>query len=256
MALIVGVSGACRSDELFKMKTTDIDVAEKTISIIIPNTKTYNPRSFVVTNPEWIKILKNYIHFRNEVTVEGDKLFLQFRFGRITKQHLGHNSISQFPKKIASYLSLPDVNSFTGHCFRRTAATLLANTGGDVLQLKKLGGWKSSSVAEGYVDSSLDGQIKIANLLSPTSSAATTSSAAASSTKPATVTSSSSTRNVQIEGMSSTPCVSSVSTNSTNATQFNFSTGEMQHGLQLTFNTHDQANVSIHFNTFQSKKPS
>jgi hypothetical protein len=36
----------------------------------------------------------------------------------------------------------------------------------DILNLKKLGGWKSSTVVEGYVGSSLDGQLKIASMLS------------------------------------------------------------------------------------------
>jgi hypothetical protein len=90
---------------------------------------------------------------------------MQVRFKKITKQPYGHNSISNFPQKIASYLKLSNVTTFTGHCFRRTAATLLADNGGDVLQLKTLGGWKSSGVAESYVNHSLDGQLKIAKML-------------------------------------------------------------------------------------------
>lgn len=97
--------------------------------------------------------------------VISDRFFLQWRYGKVTKQPFGHNSIAQFPKKIASYLNLANTETYTGHCFRRTAATLLANTGADVLQLKRLGGWKSSTVAESYVDNSVVGQVKIANIL-------------------------------------------------------------------------------------------
>lgn len=37
---------------------------------------------------------------------------------------------------------------------RRTSATLFVNSGGDMLELKRLGGWKSDSVAQGYVNDS------------------------------------------------------------------------------------------------------
>ncbi|KAK4885396.1 hypothetical protein RN001_001667 [Aquatica leii] len=114
-ALIIGISGACRTDELYQMKVSDVESLNNKISIVIPNTKTYHPRSFLITDVQWINIL---------------------RFGKITKQSFGHNTIAQFPKKIATFLGLNNADSFTGHCFRRTSATLLANRGGDVLQLK------------------------------------------------------------------------------------------------------------------------
>ncbi|KAK4886064.1 hypothetical protein RN001_002335 [Aquatica leii] len=164
VALVIGISGACRSDELFKMKTGDIDLQQHRAIIVLPNTKTYQPRSFVVANTEWVEILKCYIDLRKNV--EGDRFFLQLRHGKLTKQPYGHNSIAQLPKKIASYLQLNNVNTYTGHCFRRTSATLLVNSGGDIINLKKLGGWRSSTVAESYVGSSLDGQLKIASMLS------------------------------------------------------------------------------------------
>ena len=84
----------------------------------------------------------------------------------MTKQPLGHNTFGNFPKRIAIFLKLKDVHTYTGHCFRRTAATLLANAGGGMLQVKNLGGWKSDAVAQGYIEHSLDGQLKIANMLS------------------------------------------------------------------------------------------
>ncbi|KAJ8977830.1 hypothetical protein NQ317_011914, partial [Molorchus minor] len=155
VALIIGISGACRCDELLKMKISDLDILENRIIIVIPVTKTYSSRTFI---------------------------FLQIRFGKITRQPFGHNAIGSFPKKIATYLKLENVNRFTGHCFRRTSATLLANTGGDILQLKKLGGWKSNTVAEGYVENSLHGQIKIANMLSHVENPETSASSSISET--------------------------------------------------------------------------
>ncbi|KAJ8980612.1 hypothetical protein NQ317_017373 [Molorchus minor] len=44
---------------------------------------------------------------------------------------------------IAKYLKLPNFDTDTGHCSRRTSATLLANAGGEICSLKRHGGWKS-----------------------------------------------------------------------------------------------------------------
>lgn len=55
---------------------------------------------------------------------------------------------------ISSYPEL-----YTGHCFRRNSATLLVNNCADIHQLKRYGDWKSSTVAEGYVDDCLTHKI-------------------------------------------------------------------------------------------------
>jgi hypothetical protein len=55
--------------------------------------------------------------------------------------------------------------AMTGHCYRRTSATLLANAGADVLTLKRHGSWKSSTVAENYVAESMCNKIKISKMI-------------------------------------------------------------------------------------------
>ncbi|KAJ8945305.1 hypothetical protein NQ317_003727 [Molorchus minor] len=49
-------------------------------------------------------------------------------------QNVGHHAL---PSKMASYLNLPNYKEYTGHSFRRTSATLLADSGADILALKK-----------------------------------------------------------------------------------------------------------------------
>ena len=162
------MSGACRSDELLKMKTTHIDILENKICIEIPDIKTFKSRSFMITNTSWIEIVKEFIQLRKDI--ENERFFVQYRLGKARNQPFGYNSISKFPYKIASFLKLPNAKTYTGHAFRRTAATLLVNSGADILQLKRLGGWKSSAVAEGYVDASVANQTKTANMISSTTS--------------------------------------------------------------------------------------
>ena len=223
MALVVGISGACRSDELMKMKIPDINFLKEKVSIDIPDTKTHKSRSFLITDASWIKILQEYLNLRKNI--ENNRFLMQYRYGKLTNQPFGHNSISQFPKKIATFLKLPQPERFTGHSFRRTAATLLVNSGGDVLQLKRLGGWKSSTVAEGYVDVSLDNQSKTAKMLSNPSSSYTS--------------------------INKVPSVSvnmhdTIDTNQ----EINVSTTDMhQGGLSISIKAYNKSNLTINFNT-------
>lgn len=53
-----------------------------------------------------------------------------------------------------------------GHSFRRTSATFLAAAGGDILTIKRHGGWRSSTVAESYVESSLSTKKRTEDLIS------------------------------------------------------------------------------------------
>lgn len=200
-------------------------MTKKRVIIIIPDTKTYRPRSFVITDLKWIAILKEYMDLRKHV--ENQRFLMQVRHGRVTRQPYGHNSIGQFPKKIAMFLNLNDTDKFTGHCFRRTAATLVANSGGDILQLKKMGGWKSSSVAEGYVENSLEGQLKIAQMLSVTT------------TSPVQ----------ELSFVSTSP---KASTSKASNQQLNITCSEAQHGFNITINSHDNSNVTINLNRSNS----
>lgn len=52
-----------------------------------------------------------------------------------------------------------------GHCFRRSSASLLADAGADLISIKRHGGWKSSTVAEGYMDDSIEKKKRCTNLI-------------------------------------------------------------------------------------------
>lgn len=192
------------------MKTADVNFFNEKVAIEIPNSKTYQPRSFMITDQKWITPLEEYMTLRKNV--QNEMLFMQIRFEKITNQRIGHNTISQMPKKIAGFLKLSDIEAFTGHCFRRTAATLLANNGGDLMQIKRLGGWKSSTVAEGYIDSSIVTQVNTAKLISKPSS--------------------------NLTNATLTP----------NNHEIKLSTKEVQQGLNISVVAYNNANVTINLN--------
>lgn len=166
--LVIAISGACRSCEILNLKLENIKVNDDNIIINITETKNSIERTFLVTNNictiNFITLFKKYLSLRPP-HVNHSRFFLSYKQQKCTVQPIGINTIAKIPSIIAKYLAKPEPHNFTGHCFRRTSATLLVNEGGDLIQLKKHGGWKSTKVAEGYVDKSTVLQRSTANLI-------------------------------------------------------------------------------------------
>lgn len=174
-----------------QLEASDVRDLGTSLSVDVRVTKTGNSRQFVIGPGEdgldFVGIVKKYIGLRPS-NVISKRFFLNYQKGRCTRQPIGINKIAQFPKVIATFLNLPNPQSYTGHCFRRTSATLLVDAGGDLTTLKRHGGWKSSSVAEGYLVNSMTNKRNVSKkilggLTSSTSSfandpAASTSTAA------------------------------------------------------------------------------
>lgn len=160
-ALIFGIMGACRRQELYNLQFKDVQVFETTILVNIYNTKTKISRSFSITGC-YYEVCKKYIELRPN-PCSSPYFFLNFQAGKCTTQRIGINKFGYLGKVIANYLDLPNPELFTGHCFRRTSATLLVDSGGDITTLKRHGGWKSTTVAEGYIDESIANKIQVSN---------------------------------------------------------------------------------------------
>jgi hypothetical protein len=159
VALIFGVCGACRREELANITLKDVETHGDILLIQIPNTKNKIPRSFTVDGP-FAEIVKKYQHHRSSKG-KSDRFFQNYQKGKCTAQVIGLNKFGKMPKEIANFLNLPDADQYTGHTFRRTSATLLADSGGDITTLKRHGGWRSNNVAEGYIENSIQNKLKI-----------------------------------------------------------------------------------------------
>lgn len=57
-------------------------------------------------------------------------------------------------KRIAELLDLPEPEKYTSHCFRRSAATQLAEEGATESEIRIAGNWKSNEAAMGYIQDS------------------------------------------------------------------------------------------------------
>ncbi|KAL1514369.1 hypothetical protein ABEB36_003637 [Hypothenemus hampei] len=164
--LIIGYCGALRRDELTKMALNDVDLKPDMVIVTVPKTKTNISRVFMITEETWITLIRKYIELRPSYTSH-QRFFLTYRRGKCIPSPIGINKIGEVPKNIAKFLKLPNPEKYTGHCFRRSSASNLANKGGDLLTIKKFAGWKSSAVAESYVDASIKKRIEIAKMFSP-----------------------------------------------------------------------------------------
>lgn len=147
------------------MLIDDIEDKGSILIIKIPNTKTHIERTFIVSrggeeNLDYISFYRKYVRLRppNSTT---RRFFLRYKNGQCVNQVIGVNTFGTMPREIATFLKLPNATNYTGHCFRRSSATLLADAGADITTLKRLGGWRSATVAEGYLENSIQNKTKI-----------------------------------------------------------------------------------------------
>ena len=71
-----------------------------------------------------------------------------------TKKQYGLNYVADFGKQAATFLGLPNPNSYKGHTWRRSCITKLAEEGLTLPQMKVVTGHRSDTVLQGYIDRS------------------------------------------------------------------------------------------------------
>ena len=69
------------------------------------------------------------------------------------------------PKFVASYLELEQPERYTGHSFRRTAATVLAENGATEQNMKLKFDWKDGKMTKEYMTTSKKFQREMATML-------------------------------------------------------------------------------------------
>lgn len=150
--LIFGTAGACRRCELTDLTIKDVQILGEIVYVTLWDKKKSEDREFVINegvvpNVNLVDVIKKYMELRSKV-VTTDRFFLNFRGGKFVAQPVGINTIGGMPQKVAEFSGIQNANLYTGHCYRRTSATLLVDSSADLIALKNHGGWKSSKVAE------------------------------------------------------------------------------------------------------------
>ncbi|KAK5648052.1 hypothetical protein RI129_002944 [Pyrocoelia pectoralis] len=175
VAMLIGIAGACRKIELTFLRDKDVSDEGTFFKITIPETKTHVFREFVINDGNiagvnFVDLIRKYRNIRPS-TVKHDRFFVKYYNEKCGVQPVGINTFGKLPTMIAQYLRLPNAKAYTGHCFRRSSASFLTDSGADILRIKQHGGWKSNNVAEGYVERSLENKKRIANNILRESSA-------------------------------------------------------------------------------------
>lgn len=89
--------------------------------------------------PSYVDLYRKYVSLRT-ANINHRRFFVYYNNGKCSSQVVGKNTFGQIPFKIATYLKLPIPKDYTGDCFRRSSATLLADAGEDILNIKRHAG--------------------------------------------------------------------------------------------------------------------
>jgi len=140
--LIIGLEGACRREEITNLLVTNVKDEGICFQVVIPNTKTKVSREFFITSGNiaglnLVDVVRKYIKLRPN-NYEHNRFLVGYRAGKCIKQPIGINTVGSVPKLIAKFLQLPNPEKYTGHCFRRSSTSILADCGADLLTVKRL----------------------------------------------------------------------------------------------------------------------
>lgn len=173
----IAFSGGLRGHETAQLTFGDLEESEKGIYVHFPRAKQQGEKevsTVLVPNKSDKSIclatkVRNYISSVESVLgpfKPEDRLLKGCKNGKcFVRQPMGKNLLSGVGKDVAKLLDLPEPNSYTGHCWRRSAATQAALNGATIAELKKGFGWHSDNVPLKYVDQTNRHVSKLAELI-------------------------------------------------------------------------------------------
>ena len=169
LILVFGLYGALRVSELAALKFEHVEYHHhpvKHLKVNITQSKTdKSEQGFFFIIPERSSgdlncPVKLFHQYRNQIEKATGRRFRYFRNGKFSNNVIGVHSVALVPRMVATFLKLKNSNEYTGHTLRRTSATFLANQGISMPNLKRIGRWKSTTVAQGYLDQSTTRKLK------------------------------------------------------------------------------------------------
>lgn len=143
------------------MKVEDIEDLKGRYLVTINNNKNDYPGQFLIGNLFYL-LAKKYIALRASGK-PSKRFFIHYLKGKCTQSAIRHHTTGAMPKKIATYLKLPNIKRYTGHCFRRSSAMLFSNFSAYMQMIKQLGRWRSDIITQDYVENSSNNRHMIFN---------------------------------------------------------------------------------------------
>ena len=141
--MIFGVYGLLRKEEITELKFENISTYCNGYSVKIYKKKSSSykePISFIIDSTLCCNIIKIYMNLFDKKKQTG-RLIRKLKDSPLeaTDCHIGVNTIKEYTKIIAHYLNLENANFYTCHSLKSTGATLLAEGGASLTQLKIAG---------------------------------------------------------------------------------------------------------------------
>ena len=160
------IAGLLRQTEVFMIEVDEVKLCENTRRVFFEfahATKT-RARGFGFMLPtgtyQWFRsYIRTLAPKKGFTTPLAKTQFLKNHNVKTGKRYLntGRDRISYILRRIEVFLGLPK-GTLTSHCFRRTGATLLANSDISLIGLKRAGRWKGFKSAEEYLEYSVPAQ--------------------------------------------------------------------------------------------------
>lgn len=122
MALIIGVKGACRCQELHAIKIQDVQDLSSCFLVTIPTRQMKFNKEFIISG-NFYNTVKKYINLRPS-QVDIDSFFLNYQKEKCTRQRVGVNKFAAMGKHVALFLNKPHPELHSGHAFQRSAISL------------------------------------------------------------------------------------------------------------------------------------
>ena len=165
LAVYVAHNGALRVNENYSLTFDDLEVDKKneeiTITIKKELSKNGEERRFMIKDSYFFSLFLKY-----QAKIGNRTKFLwplwNNRYKIFNNQRRGQRWFQMLVKEVAKDCGLQDPESYTHHSFRRGAASAAFTENATVTQIKHLGGWKSTSVAESYVYDSVESRRNMA----------------------------------------------------------------------------------------------
>lgn len=130
--------GGCRGNEITNVMVEHVIDSGSEIIVRIPDTKNKEAKLFPITGAISCGIIRRYMVLRKD-RVQTNRFFILYRKGKCFGQPIGKNKIAEMPQIIAACLNLENASTYTGHSFRRTSTTFLADAGASIEDIKRHG---------------------------------------------------------------------------------------------------------------------
>jgi integrase len=138
------MSGLTRISELTNLDFSNLKLSGDNYEFLISQSRTDLKKkgfTFIVV-PPFSQYITNY---ENAFPLELRKgrFFLKKTNCPPSQAAVEKNTLASYPNSVAEFLGLENSEQYTGHCLRRTGATILEDRGVSKITLKRAGRWTS-----------------------------------------------------------------------------------------------------------------